>query len=435
MNPQPPIPTAEDPEPNPKQARRTILLLSACVALVMTGFGIIMPVFPRRLAEMGAGVEILGLMTMAFMLAQFISAPLMGSLADRFGRKPIILLSLAAFAAANLGYLLVSSVEAFILVRALQGALSAGLYPAAMAMVGDLFPQEERARWVGVVSASYMAGFIFGPAIGGFMYDAFGFGAPFTISAVVASLGFVTVVVLVPETRARHVRDQERRRKVEATEKESFWASLPRPLTIFGALLLIDFITVFAFAFIEPEMVFYFYDDLGWTTAQFGIVIGVYALVTAAGQLVAGPISDRFARKPVIIAGILLNATFYIGLIFASEFYVMLIVAVISGAGEALLMPALSAYYLDIAGEKHRSRVMGLKESSAALGGVLGPLMIVLASGVLGPYGVFMVASVLSLGAALVAMIFLRLPQRPAEGSEEMAGGLSASAADSQSAV
>ena len=327
-----------------------------------------------------------------------------------------------------MGYLLVSSVEAFILVRALQGALSAGLYPAAMAMVGDLFPQEERARWVGVVSASYMAGFIFGPAIGGFMYDAFGFGAPFTISAVVASLGFVTVVVLVPETRTRQIRDQRRRQKDEATEEESFWASLPRPLIIFGALLLIDFITVFAFAFIEPEMVFYFYDDLGWTTTQFGVVIGVYALVTAAGQLVAGPISDRFARKPVIIAGILLNATFYIGLVFATEFYWMLIVAVISGAGEALLMPALSAYYLDIAGKKHRSRVMGLKESSAALGGVLGPLMIVLASGVLGPYGVFMVAFVLSLGAAVVAMMFLRLPQRPAEGSEEMAGGLSAPA-------
>jgi multidrug resistance protein len=413
------ISAIEEPELNPKQARRAILLLSACVALVMTGFGIIMPVFPRRLAELGAGVEILGLMTMAFMLAQFISAPLMGSLADRIGRKPIILLALAAFAGANVGYLLVSSVEAFILVRALQGALSAGLYPAAMAMVGDLFPQEERARWVGVVSASYMAGFIFGPVIGGLMYDAMGFGAPFAISAVVASLGFVAVIILVPETRSRQMRHQQRRQKHEATEKESFWASLPRPLSVFGALLLIDFIIIFAFGFIEPEMVFYAYDDLGWTTSQFGIVIGVYALVTAGGQLVAGPLSQRFARKPLIIAGILLNATFYIGLVVASEFYGMLVVAVISGAGEALLWPALSAYYLDIAGERHRSRVMGLKESAAALGGVLGPLMIVIASGALGPHGVFMVAFALSLGAAVVAMVFLRLPQWPAYEAQE----------------
>jgi multidrug resistance protein len=426
MNSQHLAPAAGNPKPNPKQARRAILLLAACVALVMTGFGIIMPIFPRRLAELGAGVEVLGLMTMAFMLAQFISAPLMGSLADRIGRKPIILLSLAAFAAANVGYLLVSSVEAFILVRALQGALSAGLYPSAMAMVGDLFPQEERARWVGVVSASYMAGFIFGPVIGGLMYDAFGFGAPFTISAVVASLGFVTVIVLVPETRPRQVREQQRRQKDEATEEASFWASLPRPLTVFGTLLFIDFIIVFTFAFIEPEMVFYFYDDLGWTTTQFGVVVGVYALVTAAGQLVSGPISDRFARKYVIITGILLNAIFYIGLVVATEFYMMLIVAVISGAGEALLWPALSAYYLDIAGEQHRSRVMGLKESSAALGGVLGPLMIVIASGVLGPYGVVMVAFGLSLAAAVVAMVFLRLPQRPEEVSEEEIGDLRA---------
>ncbi|UCG23123.1 MAG: MFS transporter [Chloroflexota bacterium] len=429
MNLQLPRPITEDPEPSPGQARRTILLLSACVALVMTGFGIIMPVFPRRLAELGAGVEVLGLMTTAFMLAHFIAAPFMGSLADRIGRKPIILLSLLAFAVANLGYLLVSSVEAFILVRALQGALTAGLYPSAMAMVGDLFPREERARWVGIVSASYMAGFIFGPAIGGFMYDAFGFAAPFAVSAVIATLGLVMVVVMVPETRTRQVRDRERRQKDEAVEQESFWASLPRPLTVFGALLFIDFIIVFSFAFIEPEMVFYAYDDLGWTTSQFGIVVGVYALVTAVGQLAAGPISDRFARKPVIIAGILLNSAFYIGLVFASEFYMMLIVAVISGAGEALLMPALSAYYLDIAGERHRSRVMGLKESSAALGGVLGPLLIVVGSGVLGPYGVFMVAFLLSLAAAVVAMVFLRLPQQPALQSQEEVAGLGASAA------
>lgn len=404
-------------------------MLSACVALVMTGFGIIMPVFPRRLSELGAGVELLGLMTTAFMLAQFVSAPLMGSLADRIGRKPIILLSLMAFAAANVGYLLVSSAEAFILVRALQGGLSAGLYPSAMAMVGDLFPQEERARWVGVVSASYMAGFIFGPAIGGFMYDAFGFGAPFLVSAVVATLGLVAVVVMVPETRTRQIRYRERQQRIEAVERESFWSSLPRPLTVFGALLLIDFIIIFSFAFIEPEMVFYAYDDLGWTTTQFGILVGVYALVTAGGQLAAGPISDRFARKPVIIAGILLNATFYIGLVFVTDFYLMLIVAAISGAGEALLWPALSAYYLDIAGERHRSRVMGLKESSAALGGVLGPLTVVLASDMLGPYGVFMVAFVLSLAAAVVAAVFLRLPQQPAQESQETVAGLGASAA------
>jgi multidrug resistance protein len=379
---------------------------------MMTGFGIVLPVFARRLTELGAGVEVLGLMTTAFMLAQFIFAPLMGSLADRFGRKPIILLSLVSFTLVNLGYLLVSSVEAFIAVRALQGALTAGLYPSTMGMVGDLFPENQRARWIGIVSASYMAGFIFGPVIGGVLYDNLGFAAPFILSAILASLGFIAALIFVPETHSAETREQRRKQRSAVQSRVSIWSTLPRPLKVFGTLLFIDFSIVFAFAFIEPELVFYMYDDLGWTTTQFGILVGVYGLVTAAGQAVSGPISDRVARKPVIIVGIILNAGFYLGLVFVSDFYWLLGVSALAGLGEALLMPALSAYYLDISTEQHRSRIMGFKESSAALGGVTGPLLVAGLSGLLSSTGIFMIAFLLLMSTAGVAMVFLRVPPR-----------------------
>ena len=178
-----------------RRARSTILLLAASVGIVMTGYGIIMPVFARRLGELGSGVEALGLMTMSFALAQFVAAPFMGTLADRFGRRPLILTALAAYVVANIGFLLAPTVAVFTAIRALEGALTAGLFPAAMGVVGDVVPDRQRAQWVGIVMGSYGAGFIFGPVIGGVLYDGWGFAAPFVASAVLAAAALVAASV------------------------------------------------------------------------------------------------------------------------------------------------------------------------------------------------------------------------------------------------
>ena len=149
-----------------------------------------MPIFARRLGEFGSGVEALGLMTMSFALAQFISAPVMGALADRYGRRPLIIIGLVAFAIANIGFLLAASTKFFILVRALEGTLTAGIFPAAMGVVSDIAPEEQRARWAGILMGSYGAGFIFGPVLGGFLYDTWGYAMPFIASSTVTRSGW-----------------------------------------------------------------------------------------------------------------------------------------------------------------------------------------------------------------------------------------------------
>ncbi|MFQ5794938.1 MAG: MFS transporter [Candidatus Bipolaricaulia bacterium] len=381
---------------SPRRARNIILLLAASVALMMTGFGIIMPVFARRLGEFGSGVEALGLMTMSFALAQLLAAPFMGSFADRFGRRPLVLVALAGFTVANIGFLFAPSTEVFILVRALEGALTAGLFPAAMGVVADIVPEDKRAQWVGIVMGSYGAGFIFGPVAGGVLYDGWGFAAPFVASAVLAFIAFIAATILVPETRTREVRWREelRQRRAAATapaaQQASVWASLPRPIHVFGTLLLLDFIIVFAFAFIEPQMVFYFFEELGWTTVQFGAVVSAYGLA-----MVLGRSSDRYGRKSIIVIGILFTTGFYFGLSVVTWFTLLMLVAVVAGLGTALTSPALSAFYLDITAEQHRSRVVGIKGASASLGGVAGPLLVVGASAWTTPQGVFVIAGVL----------------------------------------
>ncbi len=401
--------------PDPRRVRNIILLLAACVGMMMTGFGIIFPIFARRLDEFGSGVQGLGLMVMSFALAQLVASPFMGALADRFGRRPLILVALGSFAMANIGFLFATSTTALIIVRALEGALAAGLFPATMGVVADIVPEKERARWVGIVMGSYGAGFIFGPVMGGVLYDGWGFAVPFIVSAIIALIAFIAAIILVPETRPGRARQREklRRRRAAAmspVQKESLWASLPKPLYIFSLLLFVDFVIIFAFAFIEPQMIFYFYDDLGWTTIQFGVVVGVYGLAIVIGQVWFGRLSDRFGRRPIIVLGLLLNTIFYAGLVFVTWFPLMLLITIIAGMGEALVMPALSAFYLDLTPEQHRARIMGIKGSAGSLGGVAGPLLVVVASALTTPQGVFVISAVLMAATGGLALILLKEP-------------------------
>jgi DHA1 family tetracycline resistance protein-like MFS transporter len=384
---------------------------------MMTGFGIILPVFARRLGELGSGVEALGFMTMSFALTHFICSPFMGSLADRIGRRPLILISLAFFSISNIGFIFAPSTEVFILIRALEGALTAGLFPASLGIVADIVPENKRAQWVGIVMGCYGAGFIFGPVLGGVLYDRWGFASPFLVSAVLGFLGFVAAILLIPETRTLEIRKRahlERLRNASHTtiEKESIFSSMPRPLSVFGTLLFLDFLQEFAFAFIEPQMVFYFYDDLGWSTIQFGVVIAAYGLTVVICQIMLGKLSDRYGRKGIIVVGVLLSASFYPGLALVASFRAIILLAILSGLGVAVASPALGAFYFDITDERYRSRILGIKESALSLGGVLGPALVALLAGLLSPGGIFITAGVITGIGAILAIALLREPEK-----------------------
>src|SRR5512141_491093 len=110
------------PSSGPSNHGKIIAVLSVCMALQMTSFVMILPLFARRFSEFGAGVESLGTSSMAYALAAMLSAPFMGALADRFGRRLLVLGSLAVYVLAFTGYLLASSALTFILLRAVAGA-------------------------------------------------------------------------------------------------------------------------------------------------------------------------------------------------------------------------------------------------------------------------------------------------------------------------
>lgn len=402
-----------------RRARLVIVMVALCTAVQMISYGMIFPLFARKIGDFGAGVAVLATSVMAYSLAGVIAAPLMGSLADRCGRRPLLLLSFAVFTAAFAGYYLAATALAFILIRGFAGALTAGLGPASMGVVADVAPNDERARWIGVIGGGTAAGFIIGPVAGGLLYDRWGYGPPFLASIILGLLTCLIAFLAIPETHTRQERYRERLRQKRVallTPKQSavvsFRSTLPRPLIAFGVLLAVNLSMIFAWFFIDPQLPFYVFDELEWSTAQFGSAISLYGWAALVGSLVLSQSSDRFGRKPVLVVGLILHASQYVGLMVSNSYVLIVGAFVIAGLGESLINPALNASYLDITPEKHRSRAMGIKGAIGSLGSLLAPALVLIIVRFVPAQSVFFISAALILFTALLVFVTLRLPEQ-----------------------
>jgi MFS family permease len=400
--------------------RKVIGLLSACMALQMTSYVIILPLFARRFSQLGAGVEALGASTMAYALAGMLAAPFMGALADRHGRRLVVLGSLAVNVLAFTGYLFASSVLTFVVLRALAGAFTAGLIPAVTGLVADLAPTDQRAKWIGLVNGGASAGWIAGPVLGGWLYDRWGYETALVVAITLACVTGLTAFLTVPETRQRAARpaDQAVRRPSRSASAlraamDGFRRTLPQSLFGFAVLLGIGFAVMFAWAFTEPSFMFYAYDDLGWTSSMLGLTMSTYGIAFMLGEFGLSHLSDRLGRKPVIVAGLILFTAQFLGLAVGRSYAAIAAGFVVAGLGNALFDPALSAAILDITPAEHQGRVLGLKGTAGSLGNVLGPGLIVLVTPVLSPQAIFLMATAI----VVLSVLFLlsaRTESRPA---------------------
>ena len=407
-------------------SKRVMIVLAVCMALQMTSFVMILPLLARRFTEIGAGVAALGVSAMASALAGTLAAPFMGALADRFGRRPVMLGSLAAYALAFTGYLFAASAPAFIVLRGLAGLFTAGLIPAVTGSVADLAPIDRRAQWIGIVNGGASIGWIAGPLLGGVLYDRWGHGVPFAVAASMAAVTFIAAYLVTPETRQGPVqapgkpslKNKHFRLPTWKACLQSLRACLPQSLSGLALLLCIYFTVMFAWAFIEPRFMFYSYDGLGWSSSMLGMVMSTYGIAMTLGEFGLSRLSDRLGRKPVILLGLVLFAAQFIGLAFARDYILIAIAFSIAGLGNALYDPALSAWILDIAPAKQQVRILGVKSTAGSLGNILGPALLVLFTPFLNAQGIFLVATGMVLLITLVFFFFQPRKVGPRAASE-----------------
>jgi MFS family permease len=379
-----------------------MVALALCMALQMTGLVMITPLFALRLESFGGGVQALGLSDSAYAFTAMVFAPFMGSLADRIGRRPVILLSLAAYAIAFVGFLFVSSTGLFIFLRGIAGAFTAGLIPSILSSVGDLAPGDRRAQWIGIVHGGASVGWVLGPVFGGWLNDAFGASIPFAVSIFTELAALLLAGFFIPETRLPGMQAPS----VRAASSRIF----PLPVTsVFLLLMLVAFGTMFAWAFMQPRFMFFAYNDLDWTASRLGFILSAYGFACMLGMFLLSRLSDRLGRRPVLVLGLCLFSLQFLGLAFFRQPAWIFTSFILAGLGNALLDPALSAHLLDIAPPGETARILGLRTTAGSLGSMLGPALLVLFASIASAQVIFLCAAILVCFLVLACVIGLRV--------------------------
>ncbi len=402
-------PIAASPVKPSRSITVALTFLIGCVSLMMTGFAVIIPVFPQRLQALGLGPETLALMEGAFGLGMLLFSTPMGTLSGRIGRKPILFISLAGFVVTNLLLAFVNVPLLFIPIRFIEGMLLSGLIPAAMSMVGDTIPLERQGCWIGFLTTAQAVGFALGPGLGGLLSQTLGFTSPFLLSAGIALAASLLAIFMVPETLPKHVRaearPQEARRGVKAQKpKEWHFAHL---IWLVAPFLVIDFGMIFTYPFVFPQYPFFFEKVLHYGTTQYGMLFSVYGMALAVFLLFLGRLSETMQKKPLIVLGSLLFGVLNL-FMFAAPLYPLLLAgAALAGLGSAFVEPAMGSIYLSATTDENRGQIMGMRGSAISLAIMLGPLAQALVGPWMPPQITFAIGVALSVGMALVAFLLL----------------------------
>src|SRR5256884_5246780 len=350
------IPYAAFPVKPSRSITVALTFVIGCVALMMTGFAVIIPVFPQRLQALGLGPETLALMEGAFGLGMFLISLTMGTWSGPFGRKPILFISLAGFIVTNLLLAFVNVPLLFIPIRFVEGMLLSGLIPAAMSMVGDTIPLSKQGRWIGLLTTAQAVGFALGPGLGGFLYQTLGFTSPFLLSAGIALIASLLAIFMVPETLPEHVLVGARSHQANrgAKVQKPTERRMARLIWLVAPFLVIDFGMIFTYPFVFPQFPFFFTKVLHYSAAQYGLLFSVYGMALAVFPLVLGRLSETLPKKPLIVIGSLLFGALNL-FMFAAPLYPLLIAgAALAGLGSAFVEPAMGSIYVGATTDEHR---------------------------------------------------------------------------------
>jgi DHA1 family tetracycline resistance protein-like MFS transporter len=344
-------------------------LMFLTVFIDLIGFGIIIPLLPLYAKQFGASGFTVGLLLMSYSLMQFFFAPMWGRLSDKIGRRPVLLISLAASAAGYAIWGFSTSLAMLFVSRIVAGFGNANL-AVAQAYIADVTPEEFRAQGMGMIGAAFGLGFVLGPAIAGI---AIGFGVhPNMLGFVAAGFSLVDLIFTAtclpePENRKGKAHD------VFSLGADFFFNTIADKK--FSLSLFIIFISTFAFANMETTLVLLTSQYYNLTMAQNSYLFAGLGLVMVViqGGLIR-QLSKKYPDAQLVSIGTALIA---IGLVLTPathSFVVLCIALIILATGSGINNPSNSSLLSKLSPSDETGGVMGIGQSMSTLGRILGPM-------------------------------------------------------------
>ena len=337
------------------------------------GFGIVLPLLPFFAEKFGASPLTVTLLATVYSFSQFVFAPIWGRISDRFGRRPIILISLAGM---FVGYVLLAFTNSLLmlfLARGFTGAMAAN-GGVIHAYVADVTNTQERAASMGKVGAAYGLGFIVGPAIGGVFAGIDPLNpnilVPFLIAASLSATAFIIAIFQILETPKYYETTS-----TNPQSKSMFWLLLSSLRTQnFFILLVLLMMTPFVFSGIETTFVIWSERQFGWGPWQNGWIYASMGLAAAATQwYLVGPLTKRYGEIKLIRIGALSIGLGCFLVPFTSGFLDLAMVFIIIVMGVSFNNPSLNSLISKYACAKERGSILGISASFAAMARIIGP--------------------------------------------------------------
>ena len=408
-----------NPPKEEKFFTKPIAIVFTTIFIDLIGFGIVIPILPfyAETAPFNATPFEIGLLFSSYSAMQFVFAPILGGLSDKYGRRPVLFISLLGSA---LGYLIIgfASVLWMVFLGRIIAGITGGNISTAQAYIADVTTRENRAKGMGLFGAAFGLGFVFGPAIGGIL-SRYGIHAPFLFAAGLTFVNAIALYFVLPESLKPEDRNTDKVRKNRFAE--TLQVLKDSRFTILTGLY---FLLVTAFSIMTATFALYTIFRFNYNAEQNGYLffyIGILAVIMQG--FLFGRLAKRFGESKLVVVGsfLLVAAFFAVPFVGADNggLPALLIGIAFFSLGNSLSSPALTSLASKVASEREQGKALGVMQSAASLARAIGPIIAgILLNNAIGEvdnftiFRTFWTASGLMFITFLVALYFAKIRQK-----------------------